>query len=602
MNVTDSVGKQSNGFDALFKVLKGGLTFAITPIKAAFYGIKLVIEEAQLAWEDSFFGDKDQQKIDALNNKILDTKKNLKETAENVLQAGKDIVNNFGDAVGQVSDVISGVVDKASKMNVSAIYEQSKAMVAMKNNAKIAAAQLQGLVEQYDRMAEQQRQIRDDETLSIDERIKANNKLGEVLKEQQAAMLKLADARISAAAAELSTNKSSVELQAAYIEATNERKAILAQIAGFESEQKVNAIALDKEKLELSKAVSNSEASIAASRKAATINLIQDELERTKQLLAQLDLERETERVRLQGIVNSTKEGTQARADAQIALNEKMAEYANNELVLNDSVNKIKLQREKDINAQRLENESAFITLKKTLLDAEKLSAFERTQRQIELGKAEYAAQKMINDEKMNAEIAAAEKVGLETTLIKQKYAIQNDIINAGIAKSERELAAAKKAATFEAADALESTLSNVSKAMGEQTGAGKAFAVAAATISTISSAQKAYDATVGIPYIGPFLAPINAGLAIAAGIKNVRSILAVKIPNVSSGGGSAPSISTPAAPVTPQAQRTVIDQTSVNAIGNAANGGTGRAYVLNSDINNNAERNAALHRAASIG
>ena len=37
----------------------------------------------------------------------------------------------------------------------------------------------QGLVEKYDLQAEQQRQIRDDESKTIEERIKANEKLAE---------------------------------------------------------------------------------------------------------------------------------------------------------------------------------------------------------------------------------------------------------------------------------------------------------------------------------------------------------------------------------------------------------------------------------------
>ena len=80
-----------------------------------------------------------------------------------------------------------------------------------------------------------------------------------------------------------------------------------------------------------------------------------------------------------------------------------------------------------------------------------------------------------------------------------------------------------EKKAKLEAADAVANTLSAMSDLLGKETAAGKAAAVASATINTFSSAQKAYDATVGIPFVGPVLAPINAGIAIAAGIKNVK-------------------------------------------------------------------------------
>lgn len=40
-------------------------------------------------------------------------------------------------------------------------------------------------MQQYDRQAEQQRQIRDDESATMEERISANKKLGEILQEQE---------------------------------------------------------------------------------------------------------------------------------------------------------------------------------------------------------------------------------------------------------------------------------------------------------------------------------------------------------------------------------------------------------------------------------
>lgn len=52
-----------------------------------------------------------------------------------------------------------------------------------------------------------------------------------------------------------------------------------------------------------------------------------------------------------------------------------------------------------------------------------------------------------------------------------------------------------------------------------------KAFAIASATVSTYSSAVKAYESVVGIPYVGPILAPIAAAAAIAAGVANIAQI-----------------------------------------------------------------------------
>lgn len=92
----------------------------------------------------------------------------------------------------------------------------------------------------------------------------------------------------------------------------------------------------------------------------------------------------------------------------------------------------------------------------------------------------------------------------------------------------------------LEAAQALSDTFGQIANLFGEQTAAGKAAAIAQATIDTYLSAQKAYQATIGIPIVGPVLAPINAGIAIAAGIKNIKAIASVPAPG---GGGPEPSV-----------------------------------------------------------
>jgi len=104
--------------------------------------------------------------------------------------------------------------------------------------------------------------------------------------------------------------------------------------------------------------------------------------------------------------------------------------------------------------------------------------------------------------------------------------------------ETEKAVADAKKKAQEDALNATANTLGQVADLFGEQTAAGKAAAIAEATIQTFLSAQKAYTSTVGIPVVGPVLAPINAGLAIAAGIKNIKAITAVQTPDGGGGGG----------------------------------------------------------------
>lgn len=163
-------------------------------------------------------------------------------------------------------------------------------------------------------------------------------------------------------------------------------------------------------------------------------------------------------------------------------------------------------------------------------------------------------------------------------------------------------LITAEKKAKLDAADEVANTLSAMSDLLGKETAAGKAAAVASATINTFSSAQKAYDATVGIPYVGPILAPINAGIAVAAGIKNVKSILAVKVPG-GGGGGSAP-MGNAAQAGTTAPQFNVVGNSGANQLAQTLNREQPpiKAYVTASDVSTGQSLNRNIITNASLG
>ena len=316
LQVYDAVSKSTGGFDALGKVLGGILKIAITPLKVGFFGIKLGIQEAQLIWEKSFFGDKNQNVIDELNAGILETKLALVETGEEAIKAGKDIGKNIVEAIGEVTEFTVSAIDSISKISVKGAYESAQAIVQLKKSAEIAAAVQSGLVEENDRLAEKQRQIRDDDLRGISERIKANDQLLVVLTKQREDMQKQAKLQTAAASADFNKNQST-ENYIALIEAQNNEKAIEAQIEGFLSEQLVNKNALIKEGNDLK--TSGLETDIEIRKKQAEFDAEQEEnellkLEKQKENLenqAQIDLD-ELERKRL-----LYKEDTQARVDAE---------------------------------------------------------------------------------------------------------------------------------------------------------------------------------------------------------------------------------------------------------------------------------------------
>jgi hypothetical protein len=251
IKTVEQVNASSAGFDSLGKVIKGLLTLAITPLKLAFFGITLAVQEAQLAFEKSFFGDKDPKTINDLNERIDKTRLNILEVGADAVKAGKDVALNVAGAIGELASAATIATDNLSKISVKSALEQAKVTTQLKNTAELAAASIQGLIEKYDREAELLRQIRDDDRLSIAERIKANEELGAKLDEQAKAQKDLANAGLQLARQNLKGNEDNVALKKAEIEALNEIAAIEASVTGFRAEQLTNRNALDKERIEL---------------------------------------------------------------------------------------------------------------------------------------------------------------------------------------------------------------------------------------------------------------------------------------------------------------------------------------------------------------
>ena len=181
--------------------------------------------------------------------------------AESAKSAGKelfDVVTGVNNTFDKVAEVVPTVVSSITDYAKSTL-DAAKGTVELNKQAEVAAVINQGLIEKYDRQAEQQRQLRDDETKTIEERIAANNRLGEILDEQAEKMLENVDITIKAAQAEYDKNQNQ-ENYIALLEAQNEREAVLAQIEGFRSEQISNRLSLEREAADLVKEAQEEEA------------------------------------------------------------------------------------------------------------------------------------------------------------------------------------------------------------------------------------------------------------------------------------------------------------------------------------------------------
>ena len=339
---SDFVNFVNNNFGAIAKSFKEVFQNPIQSIKDFGNAIVdgLINRFNQLKETIGIFG----QSLSALFagdfTKAFELVKKAQVEAVDVITGVDDSVTKIKETFNEVKEAVTGYVTETVKA--------AKSNVELAKSAELAAVVNQGLIEQFDRQAEQQRQIRDDEFKTIEERIEANNKLKEVLDEQEKAMLNNVNIQIKQAQTAFNLNKTQ-ENAIALLEAKNEKLAVEAQIEGFRSEQLVNQTALEKELIELNQtSIDGINERTIAERKAAD-ELIEDN---EKRIQAQIDTLKEEIRIeteRLERKRQFFKEGTQARKDADEELLNFISESNIQKKALDNDLTKTVLENNKTI-------------------------------------------------------------------------------------------------------------------------------------------------------------------------------------------------------------------------------------------------------------
>ena len=293
---------------------------------------------------------------------------------------------------------------------------------------------------------------------------------------------------------------------------------------------------------------------------------------------------------------------------------------------LNDIRTQTRLQGIKD------ENEKArqqilldYEKQRQEIFDNEKLTADQKTALVLELATQEQQAlaalQFTIDEQKAAEDLAELDRemaqadlsFQIQKDLLDKKDALLKEQVQAGLiteaeftegikanADARIEIDKAEVNAKMENASKIAGLLGGLSNLVGKETAAGKAFAVAQATIDTYLSAQKAYQSMVGIPVAGPALAAVAAGVAIAGGIANVRKIVSTKVPGGGGGGVSAPNISASAPAVTSGVP--TVGNSPVTALGQVMNNQPPlRAFVVESEVTGTQKRVADIERRAGF-
>jgi len=320
------VSEATGGFDAMQKVIGGALTISLNVFVGIIQGTVLAVQKAQLAFEQSFLGGKDPDKIKTLQANIEETNLKLEKTGENIKNGGKQIADNFTESLSEVGQLAQGVADVTTKaldeVEVKAAVERSKRLTQLTRDARIAIAENDKLQFKFQKAAEDQRQVRDDVSKSIEERMVANVKLGEILDEQEVLQKENAQTTLNLANAKLAIDSKNIDNIEEKINAEKNYLDVLENVDGFRSEQDVNRVGLELEQIDLIKSKSEAEQIAFISLKENKANEIIDEQIRLEALTGIAEQEKELGLARLQENIDRYKEGTAARQEAENEYNQ----------------------------------------------------------------------------------------------------------------------------------------------------------------------------------------------------------------------------------------------------------------------------------------
>jgi hypothetical protein len=229
--------------------------------------------------EKSF--DKAEKAVEGVEKQVKETGKSVTALIKNITALG--VVTKLTDAAGEaftqnqkvtdalntgiftVQIAVSNLIDyftggkKSLREAFSGVIDQAKELVELQKKSQLA--EVQRLADQLDfqKQAEIQRQLRDDELLSIDKRIEANDKVNEILKQQLKNEKGLVETKVEAAKAEydrLSNIENLVALEQANVELLDVEERIIGQ----RSEYLMNQRSLERERLDLQKQINEAKA------------------------------------------------------------------------------------------------------------------------------------------------------------------------------------------------------------------------------------------------------------------------------------------------------------------------------------------------------
>jgi hypothetical protein len=335
---------------------------------------KIAVLELRKSWNE-FTGDTEEaEKIGKQIDEL--SKQNIKLAEENAkkMQNIKGVVNAV---VGAVTSAVNTIAKSTKKA-----FDNSAAIVAAKQNIETLQTLYQGIVEKYDLMAEKQRQLRDDENKTIEDRLAANRELQKTLDEGAKAEAENINARIAENQKLLIVNKDNKEIQNEILALKQELTGVEAKYAGLVSETLTNEVSLGKEALDIQNSINESKISMAeitnesllADKQAAVdrADLIKNEFEKFKAIKEAEQALREEEMRQLDELnakrqadfntqLSQLGKGTAAYQEVLNAKTEAQAQYDADRKVKTTEFETWSAQKDKEATDMRIANQEAIV-------------------------------------------------------------------------------------------------------------------------------------------------------------------------------------------------------------------------------------------------
>ena len=225
-----------------------------------------------------------------------------------VEEGGIEVVKNVAKTA---LDYAKGIPDK-----IKEAVAEGKALVELEKAAQLAAVERQKIQLEYQRREEQLRQLRDDDTKSIQERVKANADLLALLEEQAEKEREQMQIQVAFARAEYEKNKTTENL-VALRQAELEIIDLSERLEGQRSEALSNQNGLMREQLDLQRSQQETAQEIYQIQEEASIELLDNEVARAQKEIEIAQNVFDKKKQFLEEQVALYAEGTQAREPMQ---------------------------------------------------------------------------------------------------------------------------------------------------------------------------------------------------------------------------------------------------------------------------------------------